>query len=70
MLYPSGHPLQGRGFRHNIRIPALWDFTPEQRAALIGLRNHHQWAHEFFSDRELASLVFLRWLYQTGRLTL
>jgi hypothetical protein len=37
----------------------------EQRS-LRGLRARYQQDHDLFSDREIAQLRFLRWLYENG----
>jgi hypothetical protein len=44
-------------------------FTPAEREALDRLRERYSQGRDLFSDRELARLRFLRWLYHTGRLT-
>jgi hypothetical protein len=44
-------------------------FTPEEQQALSSLRTQHENDCDGFSERERAPLQFVRWLYQTGRLT-
>lgn len=41
--------------------------TRQERIALTALRNRHRNESEFFTDRQLAYLSFVRWLYSTGR---
>ena len=43
-------------------------FTPAQWQALHALHTRYQQDRDLFSNRELARLRFVRWLYQTGRL--
>lgn len=43
-------------------------FSPAEQHSLRILRARYQLSRDFFSLRELASLRFVRWLYQTGRL--
>ena len=44
-------------------------FTPTQRRVLRQLRTRYQHDADLFSQQELARLTFLRWLYQTGRVS-
>jgi hypothetical protein len=44
-------------------------FTPAECAALRQLRARDRAGRDLFTAPELARLRFLRWLYQTGRLT-
>jgi hypothetical protein len=44
-------------------------FTQLEWWALRGLRARYHEHADLFSDRELAHLHFLRWLFQTGRLS-
>jgi hypothetical protein len=44
-------------------------FTPAEWAALDHLRTRYSQGRDLFTDREMARLRFLRWLYGTGRLT-
>ncbi|MBV9280104.1 MAG: hypothetical protein JOZ41_08495 [Chloroflexi bacterium] len=48
-------------------IPPISAFAPAQERALSALRTRFQLDADFFSDRERAHLLFLRWLCQTGR---
>jgi hypothetical protein len=48
------------------RPPAL---TPGEWPAVYALRLRYQQGGDVFSERELARLRFLRWLYRSGRLT-
>jgi hypothetical protein len=43
-------------------------FTRDQWRSIERLRLRYQRAHDFWSERELAHLRFLRWLVLTGRL--
>jgi len=43
--------------------------TPAEKRALRALRTRYQQDPDLFSRRERAHLLFLRWLYRTGRLT-
>lgn len=43
------------------------EFSPEEQQVLASLRNRYEQGLDLFSERELAGLRFLRWLYQTGR---
>jgi hypothetical protein len=43
-------------------------FTQEEQRALRKLRTRYQQDADLFSQRELAHLCFLRWLFQTGQL--
>jgi hypothetical protein len=43
-------------------------FTPAQWQALHAVHTRYQQDRDLFSNRELARLRFVRWLYQTGRL--
>ena len=45
------------------------DFTPEQIARLLLVRNTHYRPTASFTEREVSRLVLLRWLVQTGRVT-
>ena len=42
-------------------------FTPAERRVLFALRARYLANPDVWTDRELAHLRFLRWLYQTGR---
>ena len=42
--------------------------TRREQRALRALRARYQQHQDLFSQRELAHLQFLRWLFQTGRL--
>lgn len=44
-------------------------FTRLERRTLRALRARYRLDTDMFSERELMHLRFLRWLYQTGRLT-
>jgi hypothetical protein len=44
-------------------------FTASERKTLRALRARYNVDHDRFSPRELERLSFLRWLYQTGRIT-
>jgi hypothetical protein len=44
-------------------------FTASERRTLRALRARYSVDHDRFSTRELERLSFLRWLYQTGRIT-
>lgn len=41
--------------------------TDAEREALAQLRNRYGDHHDLFTERELARLRFVRWLYQTER---
>lgn len=43
-------------------------FTWEELTALLDLRERRRRGVELFTDRQLAYLSFIRWLYGTGRL--
>lgn len=47
-------------------VPAL---TDTERRQLEALRERYQQSGDTLSERELARLRFLRWLYLSGRLT-
>jgi len=47
-------------------VPAL--FTPEQLLTLRTLRMRYGEDHDYFSERELAKLRFLRWLLESRHL--
>jgi hypothetical protein len=44
-------------------------FTPLEQEVLQALRARYHQDHDLFSDSELEQLRFVRWLYQTGRLS-
>ncbi len=50
---------------HDVHPAPTWDEWCVALGRRIGQRQHY--GDRPFSDRELAHLVFLRWLIQTGR---
>ena len=50
-------------------IPGVSTFTPTQLNSLRNLRIRYQQDQGLFSGQELERLRFLRWLYQTARVT-
>jgi hypothetical protein len=42
-------------------------FTARQRQALEAVRDRHYGHGDLFSERELAQLRFIRWLYETAQ---
>jgi hypothetical protein len=48
--------------------PAKSTFTTAEQRKLNALRSRYAQDADFFSERERAKLLFLRWLYKTGRL--
>lgn len=44
-------------------------FTADQLQALTTLRVSYERQPDLFSERELARLHFVRWLYESGRMT-
>jgi hypothetical protein len=59
MNSPTPHPIP----------PPEITFNSEQLLTLSALRALYQEQHGFFTQRELAHLRFVRWLYRTGKLT-
>ena len=45
------------------------NFTPDQIARMLLVRNTHFRPASPFTEREVSRLVLLRWLVQTGRVT-
>jgi hypothetical protein len=43
-------------------------FTPREKQTLCLLRARYQLDQDLFAEPERARLLFMRWLYQTGRL--
>jgi hypothetical protein len=50
------------------RLRLTASFTPAERQRLLQLQEQYQRGGDFLNSREYASLRFMRWLYQTGRL--
>jgi hypothetical protein len=49
---------------------AIWEptFTPAEKRVLSALRQRYRQDRDLFTQRELARLLFLRWLHRQGRL--
>jgi hypothetical protein len=45
-----------------------YTYTGTELSALRKLRTRYQQDQDLWSDRERAHLIFMRWLYQTGKL--
>jgi hypothetical protein len=43
-------------------------FDLREWTALCALRTRYQQHHDLFTEREVARLTFMRWLYRTGRI--
>jgi hypothetical protein len=50
-------------------ISAESTFTAAEQRTLNALRARYAQDADLFSERERAKLLFLRWLYKTGRIT-
>jgi hypothetical protein len=57
-----------RPIPHTI-TPSEATFNTQQMITLSVLRELYQEQHGFFTQRELAGLRFVRWLYRTDKLT-
>jgi hypothetical protein len=53
---------------HSSAAGPLDHWTPDQYDTLAALRQAYQAHADLFWADELARLIFLRWLHQTGRL--
>jgi len=54
--------------RHSTTPPEIL-FNSQEMLTLNALRDLYQEHPGFFTQRELAGLRFVRWLYRTGKLT-
>ncbi len=59
MNHPARHPISQREI----------SFNSEQMRTLTALRALYQEHHGLFTQRELAHLRFVHWLYRSGKLT-
>lgn len=63
------NPMMGSSMSQQAATPALpARFTSVEAQALRALRDRYQQGRDLFTDRELARLRFLRWLYETGKI--